>query len=111
MPYGYGCGFGFRGASPPRPYIGRGRGGLPRCWYPGGFTAGPDTPGLASYPYYGGAWAPPFYRGYPAPEATPYAPEMSREQELDFLTQEADVVKGRLEEIEARIKELEVKES
>ncbi len=30
-----GAGFGFRGSSPPYPYIGRGRGGLPRCQYPG----------------------------------------------------------------------------
>ena len=30
-----GAGFGFRGASPPWPYYGRGRGGLPRCAYPG----------------------------------------------------------------------------
>lgn len=30
-----GYGFGFRGASPAWPYVGRGRGGLPRCWSPG----------------------------------------------------------------------------
>lgn len=30
---GHGCGFGFKGATPPWPYIGLGRGGLPRCWY------------------------------------------------------------------------------
>ena len=30
---GYGRGFGFRGSSPPWPYVGRGRGGLPRCGY------------------------------------------------------------------------------
>lgn len=30
---GYGCGFRFKGATPPWPYIGFGRGGLPRCWY------------------------------------------------------------------------------
>lgn len=30
---GCGCGFRFRGATPPWPYIGVGRGGLPRCWY------------------------------------------------------------------------------
>ncbi|MFC1957804.1 DUF5320 family protein [Chloroflexota bacterium] len=35
MQYGYGRGFGFRGASPAWPYVGRGRGGLPRCWHPG----------------------------------------------------------------------------
>ena len=28
-----GMGFGFRGSSPPWPYVGRGRGGLPRCGY------------------------------------------------------------------------------
>ena len=40
MPNGYGrgfrrrgWGFGFRGSSPPRPYVGLGRGGLPRCGY------------------------------------------------------------------------------
>jgi hypothetical protein len=32
MPNGFGGGFGFRGWSPPWPYVGRGRGGLPRCW-------------------------------------------------------------------------------
>ena len=42
MVYGYGrgrgqggCGLGFRGISPSSQYIGRGRGGLPRCYYPG----------------------------------------------------------------------------
>ena len=29
----YGYRGGFRGTSPPWPYIGVGRGGLPRCWY------------------------------------------------------------------------------
>jgi len=35
MPYGrgYGMGGGFRGANAAWPYIGRGRGGLPRCGY------------------------------------------------------------------------------
>jgi len=28
---GFGRGFGFRGDSPAWPYVGRGRGGLPRC--------------------------------------------------------------------------------
>ncbi len=28
---GFGRGFGFRGYSPVWPYVGRGRGGLPRC--------------------------------------------------------------------------------
>jgi hypothetical protein len=28
---GFGKGFGFRGSSPAWPFVGRGRGGLPRC--------------------------------------------------------------------------------
>ena len=32
---GGGSGLRFRGYSPAPPYTGRGRGGLPRCWYPG----------------------------------------------------------------------------
>jgi len=89
----YGRGFGFRGASPPWPYVGRGRGGLPRCWYPGAFIA-----------------APPSYSGYPAWETTPYPPQMTRDQELDFLKEEANAIRRQLEETEARIKGLETKE-
>ncbi|SIN66886.1 hypothetical protein SAMN05444368_0981 [Acetomicrobium flavidum] len=43
MPRGFGrggCGFGFRGQSPAWPYVGMGRGGLPRCWYFLGGAAG-----------------------------------------------------------------------
>lgn len=87
----YGYGFGFRGASPPWPYVGRGRGGLPRCWYPGAFMA------------------PPFHGGYPAPGGMPYAPHKTREQELDFLKEESNALRGQLEEIQARIKEVETK--
>ena len=39
--------------------------------------------------------------------ADPYAPQMTREQELDFLKSQAEAVKGQLERIDARIKELE----
>jgi len=35
MNCGCGRGFGFRGSCPPAPYTGVGRGGLPRCHYPG----------------------------------------------------------------------------
>jgi prefoldin subunit 5 len=41
------------------------------------------------------------------PGANPYAPQMTREQELDFLRSEAEAIKGQLEQIDARIKELE----
>jgi NAD-dependent dihydropyrimidine dehydrogenase PreA subunit len=84
---GGGSGFGFRGSSPPWPYVGRGRGGLPRCWYPGAFA--------------GQGYAFGFSGGYPA--------QATKEQETDFLKEEAKAVKRQLEDIEARIKELEAK--
>jgi hypothetical protein len=46
------------------------------------------------------------YAGAPM-GAAPYAPQMTREQELDFLKSQADAIKGQLEQIDARIKELE----
>lgn len=76
--YGFGRGFGFRGASPPWPYIGRGRGGLPRCWYPG-------------------LWGVPAY-GYPT---------ITKEEELNFLKSQAEMLREELSQLEARIKELE----
>ena len=36
----------------------------------------------------------------------PFAPQMTREQELDFLKNQAQAMKGQLGEIEARIQEL-----
>ena len=76
MTYGYGRGFGFRGASPAWPYVGRGRGGLPRCWYPGimGGTAKPN---------------------------------IGREQELDMLKNQAQAMREQLEQLEARMKQLD----
>ncbi len=41
------------------------------------------------------------------PGADPYAPQMTREQELDFLKSQAEAVKGQLEKIDARIRDLE----
>jgi len=93
MPNGYGYGFGFRGASPPWPYIGRGRGGLPRCWYLGLRGAPPylGRPGARGCRYYWG----------------PLAPAMTREQELGFLKDRAKAIREELEDIEARIRDLE----
>lgn len=96
MPYGYG--FGFRGHSPPWPYVGRGRGGLPRCWYPGGYVAPGYRPADAPYAPYAAPW--------PGP-----APQADRDVELDFLRQEARAAKDVLDNIEARIRDLESKES
>jgi hypothetical protein len=124
MPNGYGrgfgrggWGFGFRGSSPPWPYVGLGRGGLPRCGYFLSGAAGMPAP--PSYPSYGSPWATPYYGEMAYPGATPYgyagapmgadpyAPQMTREQELDFLKSQAEAIKGQLEQIDARIKELE----
>lgn len=86
MAYGYGRGLGFRGASQPWPYVGHGRGGLPRCWHPG---------------YWGGV-------AYPTP--TPCWTTPAGEEELGFLKGQADTMKHQLEDIEGRIRELEKKE-
>jgi hypothetical protein len=80
-----GMGFGFRGSSPPYPYIGRGRGGLPRCQYPG----------LTSY-----------YRETPFPA---YSAQMTAKQELDLLKKQASEMKKELDKVESRIHELQVK--
>jgi hypothetical protein len=79
-------GLGFRGSSPPWPYVGRGRGGLPRCGY-----------------YFGGAGVPPT-SGY-APH--PYPSKMNREEELNYMKDQAEAIKGQLEEIESRMRDLE----
>jgi hypothetical protein len=50
------------------------------------------------------------YAGAPTgavPGAYPYGPQMTREQELDFLRNEAEAIKEELEQIDTRIKELE----
>ena len=92
---GGGMGLGFRGSSPPWPYVGRGRGGLPRCGYYYDNAAArpeqPPVPGQESAPY-----------GY-----TPYAPPMTREQELDYLKNQAKSVKDQLEQIDSRMRDLE----
>ena len=98
-----GMGFGFRGSSPPWPYVGLGRGGLPRCGY---FLSGAGAP--AAWPYQQPPY--PFYAGAPSASGyAPFAPQMTREQELDFLKQQADVIKGQLEQLESRVRELEAK--
>ena len=91
MVYGFGRGFGrrggaglgFRGASSPWPYIGRGRGGLPRCWYPG--------PAMAS----------PYLLVQPL-----YAPQMTQEREIDWLKSQAEAIKAELNRIEAIMHDL-----
>ena len=78
-----GMGFGFRGSSLPWPYIGRGRGGLPRCAY---YTSNPAVA-----------------------EPARATSTMSGEEELNYLKNQAKVVKGNLDRINARLQDLESK--
>ena len=96
-----GMGFGFRGSSPPWPYVGLGRGGLPRCGYFVSGAVGIPAAGPYQQPSY------PFYAAPPTPGVPTYTPQMTKEQELDFLRGEAEVIKGQLEQIETRMHELE----
>ena len=73
-----GMGFGFRGTSPPPPYTGMGRGGLPRCSY--------------------------YAKGN---VSRPAAVQTNREDELSYLRDQAKTAKSRLDEIECRIRDLE----
>jgi len=94
---GGGMGFGFRGASPPWPYVGRGRGGLPRCGY---FLSGAGAP--APWPYQPSSqWGMPATPGY-----EPYAPQVTKEEELNYLKDQAEAIKGQLEQIDSRMRDL-----
>jgi hypothetical protein len=102
---GGGMGFAFRGSSPPWPYVGRGRGGLPRCaYYLGGGAGIPATGTYQWSPYTAG---PGFGAGQsPYPFYTE-APQSTKEQEIGFLGSQAAAIKEQLRQMEARIQELE----
>jgi hypothetical protein len=105
--YGRRGGFGFRGSTPPWPYIGRGRGGLPRCGYYWGQGYSPYGANTGAYQWSPAAYGAP--RDVPAYE-TWYHPESgfsSKEQELDALKNEAETIKAHLKEIDDRIQKLE----
>ena len=103
---------GFDGTGPRGlgPMTGGGR-GFCSPWGIGAAFAGYGTPPRVGYgyPYYG--WAGASYPFYGAPAgatgATPFAPPMTREQELDFLKNQAQGMKEELEQIEGRIRQLE----
>jgi len=96
---GGGMGFGFRSSSPPWLYVGRGRGGLPRCGY---YLGGAGAPAPWSYQ------PQPFFSGMPpAPGYAPYPSRMTREEELNYMKDQAEAIKGQLEEIESRMRDLE----
>jgi len=65
-----------------------------------GFCA---VPLPAAWPAYAGRVA---YHPYAVPWAVPFAPQITRDQELDFLKSQAQAMKEQLEQIEARIQQL-----
>jgi hypothetical protein len=91
-----------------RPFVGLGRGGLPRCSYLlSGALGAPVWLNYGYVPYYGDPTMPFYGVPYPYIRAEPYAPQITREQELDFLRSRAEAIKRLPEQIDARIKELE----
>lgn len=72
-----GMGLGFKGSSSPWPYVGRGRGGLPRCSY------------------------------YSGSQVSTTAQGITREQEINLLKTQAENMKKDLEMVESRIRDLE----
>ena len=119
----YGRGFGFRGRSPAWPFIGRGRGGLPRCWAYGANWG-------ASYlnPYWQGGYAHPFPEdwdpyGTDDPTYAPFYPEypqtmgpwerydeppmMTREEETEWLKAQAELIRQEIDQIKNRMSEIE----
>ena len=107
MPYraqfGMGRGFGFGGYSPPWPYIGRGRGGLPRCW-----AYGPGYPYGAVNPDYG--MMHPDQGGFAPAGMPPFSAPPSPDQELAFLKNQVEMLRQHLDQIVARVEELEESE-
>jgi hypothetical protein len=90
MPFGRG--FGFRGWSPGWPYVGLGRGGLPRCR------------GYGGYESYGDFWDAPYAWG------NPYGPPMmTAEGEREWLKRQAEFIRQEIDQIKNRISELEKK--
>jgi hypothetical protein len=63
--------------------------------------------GFCAIPGYGVPWGMPYYgaRAF-TPGAMPFAPQMTREQELDFLKAQAQAMRQQLEQIEARVQQL-----
>ena len=72
-------------------------------------AAGSAYRGGVVYPPYGAPWGVSYYGGGPAIPAygfRPFVPRMTREQELDFLKSQAEMMREQLGEIEARLQEL-----
>jgi hypothetical protein len=95
---GGGRGFGFRGTSPAWPYVGRGRGGLPRCGYYYGGNAVPPSPYVQNRPTYSGT-------GTVVGNMPNYA-SMSKDEELNYMKNQAEAIKEQLEQIDKRMNDL-----
>ena len=69
---------------------------------------GPMTGGKRGFcsPWGIGAASRPYGARQAAPGAMPFAPQMTREQELDFMKNQAQAMRGQLEQIESRIQQL-----
>jgi hypothetical protein len=121
MPYGRG--FGFRGWSPAWPFVGRGRGGLPRCWAYGAnwgaSYANPNWVGTYPHPFLGD-WDPyemdylPYSQFYPEyPQAMGAwgsyyeSPMTTGEGEQKWLKSQAESIRQQIDQIKNRISELE----
>ncbi|MBE9512572.1 MAG: DUF5320 domain-containing protein [Chloroflexi bacterium] len=94
---------GFDGTGPRGmgPMTGGGR-GFCSPWGIGAAYRGYGMPSGTGYGY-------PYYGQPAAPGVAPFAPQVTREQELDFLKSQAQAVKGQLEQMESRMRELEAK--
>ena len=54
-------------------------------------------------------YGPPMPGGFGSPGMSPYGPPVAPEQEIEFLRGQAQMLKDQLDQIDARIKELEKK--
>lgn len=93
---------------PFRRGFGMGRGG----WFsPWGRPMGMGYPMLGGWTYpYGGMGQMPYYPplgGFGPPGMLPFGPPMAPEQEIAFLRDQAQMLKGQMDQIDARIKELD----
>jgi len=106
---------GFDGTGPRGmgPMTGGGRGFCSPWGIGAGRRGGRGTPYYrGGYPPYGYRGATPYDAGYApgnpwfGPGAAPYGPEIPREEELDLLKNQAEMIREQLGQIEARINEL-----
>ena len=83
-------------------------GGFPR-WGPPPGIGGPMRVNRAYHPY-GRMWHMPYYQppaGFADSRVSPFIPPITPEQEIGFLRDQAQVLKEQLDQIDARIKELD----